>query len=304
MDESCEKLNTYVEAITKTFADKVQNALSQIKEPERRLLAIRGYLRTKRNIATDWAWNNQRADAFRKGICGQEVQRQINLVTSEFEAICAADHVGEPMTLKTAPKTRSLEKQIGLWNKYASVGIAGRRLWAMSLAEVQGPFYNPIPDKRPAASLESRDGTVSDWIYPAPTRLGSAAGQDRGPAFRDSRHQFPLDTPSFEDGVARFRRFLKRSSPGSITVATPGLSDHGHGNAIDFIVETKSGKVIASAVAADVKRVWDDGGWTKRLKRATIDSASKFEGPLASPYEPWHYVIHLKTDSCECPLTK
>ena len=41
----------------------------------------------------------------------------------------------------------------------------------------------------------------------------------------------------------------------------------------------------ASRASAD----WIDAGWASRLAAAMRDSGARFEGPLRSPSEPWHY---------------
>jgi len=78
-----------------------------------------------------------------------------------------------------------------------------------------------------------------------------------------------------------------------IMVAVPGLSDHGHGNAYDLVVEDTKGTTMAGA-SASWKSTWDGPhGWTAKLKTA-VEAAGEghFKGPLQSPYEPWHYEYH------------
>lgn len=75
-----------------------------------------------------------------------------------------------------------------------------------------------------------------------------------------------------------------------ITNATPGLSDHGHMNAIDFHVKKDGVKVLQSGGADG----WRASGMSDALKDATNSVNNDageiiFDGPLKSPDEPWHY---------------
>jgi hypothetical protein len=92
-----------------------------------------------------------------------------------------------------------------------------------------------------------------------------------------------------ETDLQRFERFLRDSSTTvTPTVAAPGLSPHGQLRAFDFQI-TKGGELIAGTSSADATEVWDNAGWTAKVKRAVGDSSNKFEGPLLTPREPWHY---------------
>lgn len=93
------------------------------------------------------------------------------------------------------------------------------------------------------------------------------------------------------DDAEKLRKYLAQVQLKSkLMLAVPGLSDHGHGNAYDFVIEDTSGKRMAGAAGSWIS-TWDwPNGWTKKLKDA-VDAAGdgRFKGPLKSPYEPWHY---------------
>ena len=103
------------------------------------------------------------------------------------------------------------------------------------------------------------------------------------------RPEYPEQPES--TALAHFARFLKNHavSP-EPKVATPGLSGHGQLHAVDFIIQ-QGHKVVASAKAASIKTDWDQAGWTEKLKQALEKASPRFEGPLRTPYEPWHYVF-------------
>lgn len=76
----------------------------------------------------------------------------------------------------------------------------------------------------------------------------------------------------------------------------PGDGSVGFPSAYDFVVINKfTNRIVAGTKSATARNVWDEPGWTARLKQAITNAGNKFDGPLGSPggrgvYEPWHYV--------------
>jgi hypothetical protein len=96
------------------------------------------------------------------------------------------------------------------------------------------------------------------------------------------------ESPDDSD-LLRFEQFLRNSSTTvTPTIAAPGLSPHGQLRAFDFQI-TKGGELIAGTSSADATEVWDNAGWTTKLKKAVGDASNRFDGPLSTPPEPWHY---------------
>ncbi len=52
-------------------------------------------------------------------------------------------------------------------------------------------------------------------------------------------------------------------------------------------------------VTATAGEKWDNAGWTAKLKKAVQTAGDNFVGPLASPYEPWHYVYREAAATAE-----
>lgn len=71
-------------------------------------------------------------------------------------------------------------------------------------------------------------------------------------------------------------------------LAAPGMSAHGQLRALDFQV-IRGSQLVAGTSIDSVARVWQRQGWSSRLQRAVASISAKFEGPLRSPNEPWHY---------------
>jgi hypothetical protein len=89
--------------------------------------------------------------------------------------------------------------------------------------------------------------------------------------------------------LERFQNYLQRQPVAvSLTVATPGLSQHGQLRAFDFRIR-QGDQTIATTETSTVQSVWDAQGWTQKLKAAVGAASRKLTGPLAAPREPWHY---------------
>jgi len=96
------------------------------------------------------------------------------------------------------------------------------------------------------------------------------------------------DLPGTAD-LGRFRTALRKCAVKTVpTVAVPGLSQHGQLRAFDFVVR-KDGEIVAGTSTGDIGVLWDRSGWGRRLQEAVEAASSRFEGPLRSPREPWHY---------------
>lgn len=202
-------------------------ALVAIAGADRRLLAVRAYLRAGISLDERWSWSQDRIAAYGSSPEGRAAAADIHAVTTAF----AAANPG--FTLRVNRMPRSLEAQLARWNDNPSVGRVAAAL---------------------ARALERQFGA-------------SAAAPD----------------------AAALRAALMSWTPDiAAPLAAPGLSAHGQGRAVDFQVEHQR-RVIAGSVSASAHEQWDAAGWTKKLHAAVVAAGNRFSGPLASPYEPWHY---------------
>jgi hypothetical protein len=89
--------------------------------------------------------------------------------------------------------------------------------------------------------------------------------------------------------VDKFGNWLQAANvfpePGN---AAPGTSGHGKMQAVDFVV-MEGGRVVASTHQATIPTAWTASGWAQRLAEAT--AGTQLVGPLAVPYEPWHWSL-------------
>jgi hypothetical protein len=95
--------------------------------------------------------------------------------------------------------------------------------------------------------------------------------------------------PGSPAAVSRFQQVVRDYRPQPIpTLAAPGLSAHGRMNAVDFQIR-QGNRTIAAPDSSTVGSVWISQGWRDRLQAAVHAAGARFNGPLASPDEPWHY---------------
>ena len=100
-------------------------ALLQIPDPGRRLLALRSYVRAGRTLEDRWSWTSSEIEAF------QGSEEQLALLAA---VAAVGDHFAEAnpgYAIYANTKVRSLDIQIERWNANRSVGIAADELlWA------------------------------------------------------------------------------------------------------------------------------------------------------------------------------
>ncbi|MCA3561899.1 MAG: hypothetical protein IOC82_12815 [Aestuariivirga sp.] len=104
-------------------------ALAQIPDPGRKLLALRSYLRYGRGLSERWSWTAEEVKAFGGSPAYTALMAEIAAVNAHFNA---ANPGYELYVLTTV---RSLDEQIAKWNSNESVGVgAAEILGAYSVA--------------------------------------------------------------------------------------------------------------------------------------------------------------------------
>lgn len=161
----------------------------------------------------------------------------------------------------------------------------------VEIEKVKQTFAEKNPGYSLAVNIGARSLAVQIGKWNSVRSVGRSAAE-----FLDSCRAAMADTllfPSAPDSASllRFRAFLERCELDEDrvpTVAVPGLSKHGQLRAFDFKVMQRR-RMIAGTTASTIPSHWDGPGWTEKLRQAVMEAGDRFEGPLASPYEPWHY---------------
>ncbi|HEX8284129.1 MAG TPA: hypothetical protein VF588_12270 [Pyrinomonadaceae bacterium] len=129
------KLGAYVRASAAGLAPEQREALGHVEGEGRRLLALRGYLRSGGDAGARWAWSRERIESYERSAEYAAALAEIEKVRRAFEA------ANPGHTLRVNTKVRSLDEQLEKWNEADSVARAGEELLARVRAEVEGGSY-------------------------------------------------------------------------------------------------------------------------------------------------------------------
>lgn len=113
-----------IDAIQQTLPEKARNALDQIPEPSRKLLALRSYLRSANSLDARWSWSQEQIQAYLKSDQYVSAMAAVAAVTRAFEL------KNPGYTLHVNTDVRSLEEQLAKWNSNGSVKAAATELSA------------------------------------------------------------------------------------------------------------------------------------------------------------------------------
>jgi hypothetical protein len=124
---------------------RVIDTLRQIMSPDRRLLALRSYLRAHDSLVERWSWSREQISDYPSTPEGKAAAAEIDAVSAAF----ATANPG--FSLRVNRNLRSLEEQIAHWNANESVGKAAGDL----VAELERRFavdaLTPSPNQLQAA---------------------------------------------------------------------------------------------------------------------------------------------------------
>ena len=301
--DELERLKLYVEELRRQLPAGPKSAILVINGVDRQLLALRGYLcfirrHGVRRLERMWAWTEEEYNRFAGTEAGLALRNEIVQVIQTFNR----NNPGH--RLVTARTHRPLETQVRLWNRNASVARIGSDLRRVSLRELQRtetvrvtpPYLQALPQSIPGGRqcLVRRTVPIRQRLYPKPVSISRQTFNYLIP--QESRFiSQSIVPPSVEirkphpkkgNLLERFRHYLERRGlVGSPTNATPGLSRHGTGRAIDFVVYRGRQQILTTGNPGR----WRTTGFAERLQEAIRTSGPHFNGPLAAPDEPWHY---------------
>lgn len=141
---SAGNIDAYVNALAQRIDPKVAGAINGIDGTPRRLLALRGYLRSRAVLKTKWTWNDDEIASYKQTAEYRAALAEIDKVKAKF----AEQNPGFSIEVNT--EIRTLEAQIASWNSTKSVATAAESLFAA----VQNELAKPVYREQPAAGLE------------------------------------------------------------------------------------------------------------------------------------------------------
>lgn len=307
-----ERLRQYTDAVRRLeFNDPVQSMFLDINDirkgpreaKKRRLFALKRFVFFKYSprhgkawIEGRWSMTDAEHTAWSGTASGRLKNDEVRGVRRRF------DRDNSPYRLRVTSSFRPLEGQVDNWLLNSGAGKASEKFWKKALKEIKKQETGP-------------SGKVD--AYPD---LGAWIDKKRGILFFNPKNPHNLSLPFFDPMVAmakevanpgqwateearlkavqKFVEFLKdRYHHGvEITVATPGLSEHGVGSAVDFRVVDGAGNGVCGASGSS-RPAWREsreelGG--RSLARGLANAmagAPHFSGPLLVPDEPWHWTF-------------
>jgi hypothetical protein len=155
-----------VDIISASMDERVAAAIARIHGVDRRLLALRGYLRAGPGLAERWSWTADQITVFSGSYENRVIQTEVERVRQAFAAANAG------FELWVNPEVRSIDTQLANWNSNASVGSAAAHLLAAFRQWVASPTVSVLPDgDLPQAAEKFLAGFV-----PKPTPTLAAPG--------------------------------------------------------------------------------------------------------------------------------
>jgi hypothetical protein len=143
------KLEAYVRAAAAGLAPEQREALGRVEGEGRRLLALRGYLRSGAGASARWAWSRERIESYEKSPVYAAALAEIGKVRQTFEA------ANPGYTLRVNTQVRSLDEQLKKWNEADSVARAGEELLGGARGEVSAASYG---EDAPASDVRRFEG--------------------------------------------------------------------------------------------------------------------------------------------------
>jgi hypothetical protein len=133
------RLESYVRAAASDLVPEQREALGRVETDARRLLALRGYLRSGREAASRWAWSRERIESYEKSPEYAAALAEIEKVRREFEG------ANPGYTLRVNTQVRSLDEQLKKWNENDSTARAGGELLERAREELSSSSYAEAP---------------------------------------------------------------------------------------------------------------------------------------------------------------
>jgi hypothetical protein len=152
-------IDAYVNTAAQKLDPKVAVSINQIEGAPRRLLALRGYLRSRAALQSKWSWSAEEIARYKQTAEYKAALAEVEKVKAKF----AEQNPGYSIEVNT--EVRTLEAQIASWNRTPSVTEAAEALFSSAQRELSN--YPSQPDE---ASLRRFQNFLSNQTLPvAPT---------------------------------------------------------------------------------------------------------------------------------------
>jgi hypothetical protein len=146
------RVETYVDALTATLSTRERGVLEQIPELDRRLLAIRAYIRAGSNLNERWSWTREEIERYSASDEYQRLLTDLELVERAFEG------ANPGYTLYANREVRSLDTQIERWNSNRGV-----KQTAVNMYNVVAAKLEQLPKRPNAKALVAFRELLSNW---------------------------------------------------------------------------------------------------------------------------------------------
>ena len=165
------QVQTWVTVASVGLDPRAIATLQQIVGADRRLLALRAYLRAGNSLSQRWSWSEQRLSGYASTAEGKAASADIDAVAIAF----AASNAGYSLQVNRQP--RSLELQLAHWNENAAVVKVAASL-ARSIQRQFGAGAKP-PD------AETLRRALTAWVptVAAPLAAPGLSAHGQGRAF-------------------------------------------------------------------------------------------------------------------------
>jgi len=147
-----DKVERYVQSLAATLEQDERAALNRIATLDRKLLALRAYVRAGANLESRWSWTDAQIRAYEASAEYQRLLADIDAITKEFE------RRNPGYTLYANTQVRSLDTQIERWNSNPRVGATAGRLF-----ENVRDALGDAPRQPNDAALERFEQALKDW---------------------------------------------------------------------------------------------------------------------------------------------
>lgn len=157
-------LANHLNAVAQTLSSPERETLQRIHDFDRRLLALRAYIRAGEKLKSRWSWTDDEILTYQRSDEYQALLEDLAKVSAEFE------RQNPGYTLFANTEVRSLDTQIERWNSNVRVGQTAANLQAAASTALKGASARPTD-----ASVKDFKSFLAAW-RPTPVSPLAAPG--------------------------------------------------------------------------------------------------------------------------------